>query len=133
MKLKVKDIQKLRQLLIIKQGHTCYLCGIPFGEGFVACLDHDHRTGHVRAVLCQNCNGIEGKIYNLSRRASRKSTPKEFLQRVLGYWNVENWENHSGSVEPIIHPAFKTKDEKRILRNKRARIKRKKQFDILED
>lgn len=25
-------------------------------------LDHDHRSGRVRGVLCFNCNGARGKI-----------------------------------------------------------------------
>jgi 5-methylcytosine-specific restriction endonuclease McrA len=72
MKLKVKDIPVLRDRLIKEQDGKCLLCAIDLST-VVACLDHDHETGLIRGVLCQNCNGIEGKITNLARRAKRNS------------------------------------------------------------
>lgn len=84
------------------------------------CLDHDHRHGHVRAVLCRNCNGIEGKIYNLANRGKRKNTPEYFLHRLLDYWN-----KHS-TPSGVLHPSHKTPDEKRIATNAKARVARAK-------
>lgn len=117
MKITRTDIPTLREYLIRQQDGKCWLCSIDLAL-VKPCLDHDHETGHVRGVLCNNCNGIEGKITNLARRARRNGTKKQFLQKVLEYWDKPQNE--------AIHPEFKNKDEKRLLRNKRARTKNKK-------
>jgi len=111
---------EFRRALIAKQNNRCALCWDTL-EGKTACLDHDHKTGYIRAVLCLNCNGIEGKIFNLCRRAKRSRTELDFIMRVADYWIY-----HTGEYRAPIHPSHRTADEKRILRNKRARKKRKK-------
>jgi hypothetical protein len=120
MKLKVKDIPALRDKIAVSQNGNCWLCKIDL-RCVTACLDHDHETGLIRGVLCQNCNGIEGKISNLARRAKRNGTRYDFIVSILGYWNM-----NSAHQRPEIHPTHKTSDEKRLRRNKKAREKRKK-------
>lgn len=44
--------------LIRGQGGVCPICGRPDPEH----VDHDHRTGRVRGVLCFNCNGGLGQF-----------------------------------------------------------------------
>lgn len=85
------------------------------------CLDHCHVTGNIRAVLCRNCNGVEGKVFNLARRAKRDGTPQWWLKRLLEYW-LHHIDNPTG----VYHPTHKTADEKRLIRNKKAREKRQK-------
>ena len=119
MRLKAKDIPTTRLRLMHMQGGTCLLCNIPLANNN-PCLDHDHQTGRIRGVLCGNCNGIEGKIFNLARRAKRERTPAEFVASVLSYWEAAEMYPYD-----ILHPAHRTPDEKRVLRNKRARLKRK--------
>ena len=107
--------------LLERQGFECALCGIDL-QGQPpknSCLDHDHRSGHIRAVLCRNCNGIEGKIFNLANRGKRSRSVSDFLERVLAYWA-----KHANPVNPIYHPKHKTGDEKRLDRNKKARMAR---------
>lgn len=120
MRLKVKDIPDLRNKIAKEQGGKCCLCEIDLSL-VVPCLDHDHETGKVRGVLCGNCNGIEGKIHNLSRRAKRDKSKFFFLDKVLEYWG-----KHSANPRDEFHPSHMTADEKRLKRNKKARERRKK-------
>lgn len=76
----------------------------------------------MRAALCRNCNGIEGKVYNLANRGKRGRTVNDFLKRILAYWEL-----HSDPANPVYHPSHKTEDEKREERNKKARLKRARQ------
>ena len=120
MKLKVKDIPALRDKIAVSQNGNCWLCKIDL-RCVTACLDHDHETGLIRGVLCQNCNGIEGKISNLARRAKRQRTKAEFVASVLAYWDC-----FAEAPRVEIHPTHKTADEKRLRRNKKAKERRKK-------
>lgn len=120
MRLKVKDIPAFRQALIERQQGECFICRVKL-DTVVACLDHDHGSGRIRAVLCGNCNGIEGKIFNLCRRAKRERDETGFLVSILDYWDY--WQKNP---RPELHPTHKTDDEKRLRRNKKARLRRKK-------
>ena len=39
--------------MLEKQNHVCAICNNPFG---LQNIDHCHKTGKVRGVLCVNCN-----------------------------------------------------------------------------
>jgi hypothetical protein len=107
--------------ILTEQNFRCRLCRLNVKDKPEdQCLDHDHVTGIVRSVLCRNCNGIEGKVFNLARRAKRDGTPQWWLTRLLEYW-----EHHKNNPSMLFHPVHRTGDEKRLLKNKRARLKRK--------
>ena len=38
------------------QGGRCGICKQPFASSRDEHLDHDHATGHIRGILCGNCN-----------------------------------------------------------------------------
>ena len=77
----------LRKQLIKLQGGKCALCETPLKDvGGHPALDHDHRSGLVRGVLCSNCNGMEGQIHSRAIRAKRKRTAREWLFSLLEYW-----------------------------------------------
>lgn len=40
--------------MLARQGGRCYICGATPSRPLV--VDHDHRTGAVRALLCHHCN-----------------------------------------------------------------------------
>ena len=124
-RLSKSQIPTHKKKLLQEQGNRCGLCGIDLSkvEPRNVCLDHDHKDGHVRSVLCRNCNGIEGKIYNLANRGKRNRTCAEFLNSVLEYWKIHAY---TPDGEHTYHPDHRTPDEKRVARNSKARIARAK-------
>ena len=38
------------------QEEKCAICGIVFPTPSDACVDHDHKTGEIRGLLCRKCN-----------------------------------------------------------------------------
>lgn len=64
----VISIEKYEEMLR-EQNNVCAVCGLPpesvttkTGEVRKLCVDHDHKTGAVRSLLCQNCNIVLGHI-----------------------------------------------------------------------
>ena len=123
-RMKLGQVETVRQKLLVKQSYRCPLCdGTMFGNSKKnPALDHDHNTGYLRDVLCINCNGIEGKVFNLVRRARGTLTTEERLRNLLGYYQRHSTPQHGG----IFHHTHKTAEEKRLATNKKARLKRAK-------
>lgn len=125
LRLKTTQIQTTREQIKATQDYKCALCKVDFREAklvgkrlvpkYIACLDHDHLTGRVRGVLCNMCNQTDGKIKNRVNRAKKNLTQEEWLGNLLDYWQRP--------PSNLIHPAHKSDDQKRELRNKRARQK----------
>ncbi len=123
-KLKNKEIPVVRKELLTKQDNKCYMCGFDLSNSNNKNihLDHSHSTGLVRSVLCARCNQLQGKVekmYNRFTPKVRKSTKDErnFYLGLYRYLDVISTN--------YIHPTYKTANEKRIARNKKARLKRK--------
>lgn len=38
------------------QNKKCRICGYEINDGEVLCVDHNHATGKIRGLLCNNCN-----------------------------------------------------------------------------
>lgn len=57
------------------QGGCCAICKAPKGNKL--CVDHDHRTGKVRGLLCSNCNAGLGMFKD----------SEDLLQSAKGYLN----------------------------------------------
>ncbi|MFD6564240.1 endonuclease VII domain-containing protein [Micromonospora profundi] len=62
--------EKEFQELLAEQGGVCAICERPDPEH----LDHDHRTGWVRGILCFNCNGGLGQFRDSPMRLARAIT-----------------------------------------------------------
>lgn len=55
------DIEQYNQMLE-KQNHTCAICGGVEKFNNSLAVDHDHKTGKVRGLLCTSCNQGIGKL-----------------------------------------------------------------------
>lgn len=61
-------LSKLEYAQLLKQfKHKCYMCGSKFN----LCVDHNHKTGKVRGILCQNCNRGIGLLHEEIKRLTR--------------------------------------------------------------
>lgn len=122
-KMKTKEIPEVKLRILKEQGYHCLLCRIDLRrvEARNVCLDHCHKTGFIRGVLCRNCNGVLGKVENLATRAKKE------LTHVMWLDNAVEFLKHTSRAPAydLIHPTFKTEAQKRELRNKRARARRK--------
>lgn len=49
--------------LLDAQGSACQVCRRTFTRNRPACVDHDHRTGEVRGLLCSPCNRTIGELH----------------------------------------------------------------------
>lgn len=122
-KLKAKEIKEVKLMLIEEQGGVCPLCLIPFSQlpSRDWCLDHDHKTGAVRGVLCRNCNGNEGRILKRVTMSSRGKPILHWLSRLYHYLDT-----HKVNKTGLLHPTFKTPAEKRAATARKAALSRKK-------
>lgn len=122
-RLKQNDIPQYRKILLDKQHGKCGITGLPIKSPV---LDHDHSSGHVRAVLEREINSFEGKVVNAYRRFGRHlGVPiGELLTGLLRYWDRDY------SNMPL-HPKHKTPEDKlRSLYKKKIRtLKTKKGRD----
>jgi len=55
----IKEYENIHKRLFKIQNGKCYLCG---KSNCVLRLDHSHKTGNVRTLLCEHCNLFAGKI-----------------------------------------------------------------------
>ena len=52
--------------MLASQGHVCAICNQPCRSGRRLAVDHNHRTGEVRGLLCLDCNTAIGKFQDSS-------------------------------------------------------------------
>jgi hypothetical protein len=116
-KLKATDIKPTRDGMYLAQSGRCKLCSFHIVKGEDV-LDHCHETGAVRAVLHRSCNSLLGKIENNYRYYGVRDLAA-WAHGVPGYL-----QHHQVNRTGLLHPAHKTEDEKRIRRNKKARLAR---------
>lgn len=118
-RLKQSDLQNFRAEQLSRQNGLDPVILKPITA---PCVDHSHERGFIRMVLQREVNAAEGRVWNTYRRYIRHLgvTFTEFLQGLLWYHQQDF------SANPL-HPTFRDAEEKRVLRNKRARLKRKKE------
>ena len=65
--------------LLAEQNGQCAICGTDKpGRYGRFCVDHDHRSGKVRGLLCHNCNHGVGKFKD---SAARLNSAAAYLRR----------------------------------------------------
>lgn len=123
-RIKASQVAQVREALLKHQGYRCVLCNesLKANSKKNPVLDHDHQTGFLRDVLCRNCNGMEGKVFNLARRAKASMTELEWLRRLISYYEKHETPQYGG----VLHYTHRTEEEKRLARNKKARLRRAK-------
>lgn len=122
-KLKSSEISQHRASKLTEQGGRCALCMDPIEHGD-AVLDHDHRTGYCRGVLHSGCNSMLGHIEN--NRPRYRMLGARLMRWALSIFAYI----HKDYSDQPVHPLHKTEDEKRLLKNKRARVARAKKATL---
>jgi hypothetical protein len=99
------------------QNGKCALCQLPCTSQD-ARLDHNHATGAIRGVLHNGCNSLLGKVENNAARFGVKNIA------AFGHGVGSYLQRHQTNITGYTHPTHKTEEEKRLLRNNRARTAR---------
>lgn len=120
-KMKQADIPKIRSMLMAKQNGVCPICGGDLTKCSASnvVIDHDHKTGFVRAALHRGCNKVEGSVLSTVSRWGKATCMDEVigtLERLLEFWKL-----HSTAQTNIIYYGHKTAAEKRLAANKKRR------------
>lgn len=113
MRLKVKDVKPTRLALLAKQGLTCGLCKLPLDEAD-AVLDHDHKTGLIRASLHRGCNSLLGQVERGARYGVKDLFA--FAGGLAAYMEL-----HASDQTGLTHPSHKSADEKKLAAKARRR------------
>lgn len=121
---KLYDEEKRR--LYELQAGICPICGRQLPAWNECHLDHDHAldgptAGRVRGLLCNLCNGTEGRMKHFYERSGLVSRDVEYLswlRSLLTYLERD----HSGAN---IHPKYLT--------DLKARFKRKNRDEMMEE
>lgn len=115
-RLTASQIKPKRLQMAKEQGNVSPITGLPLTDPV---LDHDHGTGDIRAVLNRWENSVLGRLENWASRLGGGVDRIVFLRGVADY--LEFHEKYPSGVK---HNTYKTEDEKRLARNKKARVRR---------
>lgn len=116
-RLTATTLPKWRTATLSEQGGNCALCGLPIAGKDTPVADHNHTTGEMRGVLHRSCNSLLGVLENNRVRYGMRNEVQftKFLHGVVPYIARKRPDNTP------YYPSHRTADEKRVLRNTRAR------------
>lgn len=117
--LKPNQVADVLKQLVQRQGNVCAVCGKPFTRTDRPVLDHDHTTGLIRGALHNSCNGAEGRVKTKANLGHKGVGAYDYLIGLGKYL-----EHHKTPRINLIHPSHKTEEQKRLLRNAKARAAR---------
>lgn len=103
--LKPKDVKQTREALHKSQGFSCALCGKPLLPN-EAVLDHDHKSGAIRASIHRACNSALGAIERSYRYGIKDILA--FAQGAAKYLELHK-EDQTGLIHPVHGKKRRTK------------------------
>lgn len=109
-----KEIAKYRDLALKKQKNLDPITGLLILK---PALDHDHATGKIRGVLDIRSNSWEGKVKNSFSRTGVAGLGADYVQSLR---NLADYIEKDWTKNPL-HPTYRTEDEKRVLKNRKAK------------
>lgn len=117
MKLTTSQLKPVRDKIRADQKGLCALCGLPCSVTD-AVLDHCHKHGFIRGTLHRSCNSLLGVLEN-NRARFGLGGDVAFLNFMAGAhaYIVK----HATPQTRMLHPTYKTEEEKRLARNAKAR------------
>lgn len=120
-KMKRSEMPVVRKELFSKQNGLCPITNrpLPTLHSTNLCIDHDHDSGVVRAVLSKSINGAEGKVKNILKRWGGCTSTHDMIKFLRGL--AAYYETHMTPQTELIYHLHKTPAEQKALRNKRAR------------
>ncbi len=114
-RIKASEVKAVREELLAQQG-GCAICG---EQPKVPHLDHDHKTGLIRGVLCSNHNMYLGKIENsCARYLISRDQLADILEKTATYLRL-----HETDQTGLLYPTHLTDDEKKTRAKKRRQKK----------
>lgn len=111
---------KVKRELIIKQKGKCPISGRSLTLS-TSVLDHCHDHGFIRAALPRGVNALEGKVAYLCTRFGGCQSVDDNIKLLKNLINF--WELHKKPQTNYLYPTFKTPEEQREARNRKARLK----------
>lgn len=120
-KMKASDRPAVIKELIANQGGVCPLCkrSLRATASKNVVIDHDHKSGFVRAALHRSCNAVEGKVLRVLSTwggATTRPAQKKLMGNLLKFWD-----DHSTPQSEWIYYGHKTANEKRLAINRKRR------------
>lgn len=114
--LKIGELAPVLAKLVAMQGNCCAVCKERFTNWDTPVLDHDHTTGFIRGALHNSCNGTEGRLKAVAQRGHKGVSSPDYIIGLGSYLA-----QHKTPQTQLIHPSHKSADQKRLLKNKKAR------------
>lgn len=115
MKLKYRDLPKIKKQIVYNQDGLCPICKRQLDtlKNRDICLDHNHKTGIIRGVLCRGCNSMEGKVYRAFVRVGLQNQKVNYFNFLIGLTNYYmEYELLQVKGTKYIHPKFKDRIKK---------------------
>jgi hypothetical protein len=75
--------EEIYEKILIAQKNVCAICGNHQRYKRLA-VDHSHKTGQVRGLLCENCNRGLGRFFDSTFRLRNAAN---YLERAEKAWN----------------------------------------------
>ena len=116
------NLPNIKKELIKRQLGKCPITGRDLRSMTAAnvVVDHDHKSGVIRAALPRGINGLEGKLTNLCIRWGQCKTKGDIIKLLRGM--ADYLELHRVPQTEWIHPEHLSPAESRAKKNKKARL-----------